>query len=109
MRLQVQCCCYNNTGNPWANPNSIAGCCCGAQTDCCPSPGGLAVCRGKGNYCFVVVVVSSMVAAFVVCVAALAWWTHRYLIPPARPILAPKPLSLVQAAVLALSRVKPQA
>lgn len=73
--LQVQCCCYNNTGNPFANPNQVSGCCCGAHPDCCPVPGGL--CHGRGNYCFIVVVVCSMVAAFIVCVGALALWTHR--------------------------------
>ena len=76
---QVQCCCFNNTGNPFANPNQVQGCCCGLQQDCCPSTvGGLAVCRGKGQYCFVVVVVCSMVMVFIVCIMALAWWTHRY-------------------------------
>ena len=75
--LQVQCCCYNNTGNPWANPNMVAGCCCGALPNCCPVAGGLALCRGKGQYCFVVVVVSSMVMVFIMCALALGWWTHR--------------------------------
>lgn len=75
----MQCCCYNNTGNPFATyPNTVAGCCCGAQPDCCPPlPGGLSICKGRGNYCFVLVVVCSMVAAFMVCILALAWWSHR--------------------------------
>ena len=75
--LQMQCCCYNNTGNPFANPNAVAGCCCGPPPNCCPVTGGLALCRGKGQYCFVVVVVCSMVMAFVLCVLVLGWWTHR--------------------------------
>ncbi|CAL5227114.1 g10023 [Coccomyxa viridis] len=73
----MQCCCYNNTGNPFANPNAVAGCCCGPPPNCCPVTGGLALCRGKGQYCFVVVVVCSMVMAFVLCVLVLGWWTHR--------------------------------
>ncbi|EIE26420.1 hypothetical protein COCSUDRAFT_39523 [Coccomyxa subellipsoidea C-169] len=63
----VQCCCYNATYTPFTTPaGTNTGCCCGAQSDCCPSTG-LAICKGKGNYCFIIVTVSSVVIAFVFC------------------------------------------
>lgn len=77
--VQVQCCCYNSSYSSVFNGPGYgygSGCCCGGQTDCCPTTG-LAICRGKGNYCFIIVTVSSVVIAFAFCIGFATFYAAR--------------------------------
>jgi hypothetical protein len=71
----VQCCCYNSTTTPFA-PTSASGCCCGEQVECCPVIG-TSFCQAKTNYCFTVVVVSSVLVVFVFFLAFGAFYAGR--------------------------------